>query len=415
MKRYRHHQQSHQIGGLPKADPIYKASFIANDDTSIIKEEHFKTTDSKYEQDLEHIMSEAHRKLQDIEQTSREVQNALTAGTESMTLEMITNTQESEKNDIWSKAPPTQSRRVSTVKVVVNNIAGVDKSKQKLEVILNNIRQQNINIFLGQEMNIQTRDKSFIRFLQRKETRDFHFATSESSYKFHSYKKPGGTFCITGSRLKPRIMKKVIDHMGRWAGCIYQLKGVNVAFISIYHTVENTYHGPNSIHSQQLAILLSEARDITPRQAWQQDMIETIRILQAQHVEVVIAGDFNSSDTEGGIIKELCMQCNLEVLSRSPKGFSSYRQGKNCIDHVLGSVKIAQAAASINYEEYPDTYYSDHTPICLQFNLDTLRSSYIIGKMQRKRRLYSKDHGNVREYVRHKATSMSTLQNKRKD
>ena len=148
---------------------------------------------------------------------------------------------------------------------------------------------------------------------------------------------------------------------------------------------------------------MSEARDITPRQAWQQDMIETIQILQAQHVETVIAGDFNSSETEGGVIKELCTQCNLEVISNSPKGFSSYRQGKKCIDHVLGSVKISQAVTSIEYEEYPDTYYSDHTPIYLQFNLDTLRSSYSIGKMQRKRRLYSKDHENVREYVKHKA------------
>ena len=96
-------------------------------------------------------------------------------------------------------------------------------------------------------------------------------------------------------------------------------------------------------------------------------------------MEIVIAGDFNSSEIEGGVIKELCTQCTLEVIRNSPEGFSSYRQGKKCIDHVLGSIKIAQAVTSIVYEDYPDMYYLDHAPIFLQFNLDTLRSSYCIG------------------------------------
>jgi hypothetical protein len=56
----------------------------------------------------------------------------------------------------------------------------------------------------------------------------------------------------------------------------------------------------------------------------------------------------------------------------------------------------------MRYEEYTTEYYSDHTPIFLQINLDTLRSSYGIGKLPRKRILYSKDHENVRKYVLHK-------------
>jgi hypothetical protein len=56
----------------------------------------------------------------------------------------------------------------------------------------------------------------------------------------------------------------------------------------------------------------------------------------------------------------------------------------------------------MRYEDYPAEYYSDHTPMFLQINLDTLRSSYGIGNLPRKRRLYSKDHENVRKYVLHK-------------
>jgi hypothetical protein len=166
--------------------------------------------------------------------------------------------------------------------------------------------------------------------------------------------------------------------------------------------VDNAYHSPTSIHAQQLAILLREARDVAPRQAWQRDIIESIHVLQAQKVEVVIAGDFNTAEITRGTIKEICTQCNLEVISHASNGFSSYKQGKKCIDHILGSVKIAQAVTLMCYEDYPAEYYSDHTPMFLQINLDTLKSSYGIGKLRRKRRLYSKDHENVRKYVLHK-------------
>ena len=237
-------------------DSINQESFKVDTETNFNNMDYLMSTESKYNQDIAHIMRAAHRNLQNIEQTSREVQKVLINITKRETSEKNRKKTELERNEVLGKVSTSRPRKVTTVNVVVNNIAGVDKFKRKLEVILDGIRHQNIDIFLGQEMNIQTRDKSFTHFLQRKETRDFHFATSESSYKFQSYKKPGGTFCITGSRLKPRVMKKVINHMGRWAGFIYQLKGVNVAFLSIYHTVENTYHSPNLIHSQQLAILL---------------------------------------------------------------------------------------------------------------------------------------------------------------
>jgi uncharacterized protein YwbE len=72
-----------------------------------------------------------------------------------------------------------------------------------------------------------------------------------------------------------------------------------------------------SPHIAQQAILLREAREVTPRQAWQQDIIESIQVLQAQKVEVVIAGDFNTAKITRRVIKELFTQCNLEIISHS--------------------------------------------------------------------------------------------------
>jgi endonuclease/exonuclease/phosphatase family metal-dependent hydrolase len=129
---------------------------------------------------------------------------------------------------------------------------------------------------------------------------------------------------------------------------------------------------------------LREARDVTPQQAWQQDIIKSIQVLQAQKVEVVIVRDFNTTEITRGSIKEICTQCNLEVISHASNGFSSYKQGTKCIDHILGSVIIAQAVTLMRFEDYPAEYYSDHTPMFLQINLDILRSSYGIGNLPRK-------------------------------
>ena len=79
--------------------------------------------------------------------------------------------------------------------------------------------------------------------------------------------------------------------------------------------IENTFHGPTLIHSQQVAILLKEKRKLTPRQAIQIDLITTVKMLQANQVEVIIAGDFNMADTSEGILKALQLKCNLEIIS----------------------------------------------------------------------------------------------------
>ena len=113
--------------------------------------------------------------------------------------------------------------------------------------------------------------------------------------------------------------------MGRWAGCVYQVKKSQVAVFSIYQTVENTFHGQTSIHSQQVAILLKEKRKLTPRQALQIDLITTVRMLQAKQVEVIIAGDFNTADTSEGIIKALQLKCNLEIIS-NPQNVDDFLQ-----------------------------------------------------------------------------------------
>ena len=152
------------------------------------------------------------------------------------------------------------------------------------------MNSEKIEVFLGQEINIVTRNTRFKQFKRQNTIRDYHFVTSESKTKFLSYKKLGGTFCITGPRFKSRITERITDYMGRWVGCIIRTKGLLIAALSIYQTVDNTHHGPTSIFSQQAAILLKEGRKIPPRNAFFQDLITVVKILQARQIEVILAG-----------------------------------------------------------------------------------------------------------------------------
>lgn len=131
--------------------------------------------ESKFKQQIVQLMSTACNNLETIKKTSQEVQSLLIELRKGKR-KAKTSTSETESE---SQVPPckelmTQSKKIRTLQVIINNVAGVDKYKRKLEIIVNNMRDQNIDIFLGQEMNIQTRDASFSSFLRKNELRDVH-------------------------------------------------------------------------------------------------------------------------------------------------------------------------------------------------------------------------------------------------
>jgi hypothetical protein len=65
------------------------------------------------------------------------------------------------------------------MKIYINNIAGTDKHMRKLEVISNYMETNSIDVFLGQEMNITTRNTDLKRITRRHKLREYHYATAE--------------------------------------------------------------------------------------------------------------------------------------------------------------------------------------------------------------------------------------------
>jgi hypothetical protein len=53
-----------------------------------------------------------------------------------------------------------------------------------------------------------------------------------------------------------------------------------------------------------------------------------VRMLQANHIEVIISGDFNMAGTPEGVFKALQIQCHLEFISNPQNVDTSIKNGK---------------------------------------------------------------------------------------
>ena len=164
---------------------------IENDDS-------LENNDYTHEDQIKTILNNAHQQLNNIEKNAQDIRKIL---------QYQVQTEDNDRQLIQ------QDINNSEIQIYVNNIAGTDKHMRKIEVIINHMKINNIDIFMGQEMNITTKNTTLKKFIRRQIIQEYHVVTSESNAKFASYRKPGGTFCITGPRLKNRIIERITDYM----------------------------------------------------------------------------------------------------------------------------------------------------------------------------------------------------------
>ena len=101
-------------------------------------------------------MQTAHHNLISIELTSEEINSAY-AQTE--TFETTTTETEDSSKDLTEikenrKLIKGHTSSNPTFRILINNIAGVNKYHQKLESIVHTMEEREIDVFLGQEINI---------------------------------------------------------------------------------------------------------------------------------------------------------------------------------------------------------------------------------------------------------------------
>jgi hypothetical protein len=168
----------------------------------------------------------------------------------------------------------TMINSIKTINILINNIAGMGIRTIKLRHIINYMQENHFDILLSQEANVDFKHKTMRTYIERMLKQKYHITASETPFRSTTIIKPGGTFVITGTPFKSRIVNKISDEAGRWAGNVIILKNnQKIALISTYQTVRYQNPGTTSINAQQTAWLASNNRLINPITDYQNDLI----------------------------------------------------------------------------------------------------------------------------------------------
>ena len=310
--------------------------------------------------------------------------------------------QHQEKTSQQMNKPPDKKK--PTVNIIVNNMAGMGIKTGKFENILQWLEDNQADIYLGQEVNTSKRHKITHKYLRSTSFIGKHMVISETKWNFESARKQGGTMCLSNQEMRSKIQRTIIDPMGRWAGNVYQFKhDVKIAILSVYQVPRTSDKGTTTVAAQQIAMLKESKRDITPRKAFQDDLVNTIKKLRNEKAEIIVSGDFNSYDRKKGILLNLEVQCGLVNVCEEQNAPSTYKQGTRSLDHAYISPDLLPAMSEVTYMDYPIEFYTDHRPIRLKIDMTVLHQTMNPIIRNPERRIYSKDHKNVRLYITTKA------------
>ena len=117
---------------------------IENDDS-------LENNNYTHKDQIKTILNNAHQQLNNIEKNAQDIRKIL---------------QYQAQIDNDDKESIQQNINNSEIRIYVNNIAGTDKNMRKIEVIINHMKINNIDIFMGQEMSITTKNITFKKIIR---------------------------------------------------------------------------------------------------------------------------------------------------------------------------------------------------------------------------------------------------------
>jgi hypothetical protein len=96
-----------------------------------------------------------------------------------------------------------------------------------------------------QKANVDFKHKIKRTYIERMLNQKYHITVSETPFRATKIIKSGGTFVITGTPSKSRIVNNISYEAERWAGNFITLKKLKNSLISTYQKVR--YQSPGTI------------------------------------------------------------------------------------------------------------------------------------------------------------------------
>jgi hypothetical protein len=144
-----------------------------------------------------------------------------------------------------------------------------------------------------------------------------------------------------------------------------------------------------------------------PRRAFKRDLLETLRALRLQGMEILLLGDFNEvfgSDPHG--VSSIAMHLDLQHIMSTHHFIplpATYARGTECLDYALGTPAIARAVIRVGYEAFNERLQSDHRAYFIDFRTTLLFGSETQALAKRvPRMLQSKNIAQTTAYLREK-------------
>ena len=284
------------------------------------------------------------------------------------------------------------------LKVAINNISGLGVRTKKLHRVVEWMQEQQFDILMAQEANVHFKHHQVRHYLRQVLKSGYHIVTSESEFNFKTPTKPGGTFILTSRLFRSRILKKIIDPVGRWAGNIYSFSGdFKIALISVYQICQWKNTGGTTFRAQQVAWLLKNNRNEDPITAHRKDLMSLIDSLREEQIEILLGGDLNEHDEHKGTLLELSNHGMIQLNTDLPR--ESYLRGQTCIDHMFVTYNLLQKLQDVRYLQYPTEYDTDHRPMSITLNVTNKLSLSMFQSVAPERKLFSNNWTNVRKYI----------------
>lgn len=221
--------------------------------------------------------------------------------------------------------------------------------------------------------------------------------------------KPGGTGILILGKHASRLDTngKGGDPLGRWSYASFRRRHFPpVTIISAYQVCPRpTNRLGNTAYHQQDRILQQAARNMSPRQAFIEDLQGFITHLQSLGHDIILGGDFNESlqDKNSRVLRLATTNHLVDpFLHKFPHhtDFGTHEAGSRRIDLVLVTPSILPCINAIGYAPFEYATHSDHRPLILDLDTTLLFGSSASTPPPKERRvLRSNDKVAVRKYV----------------
>jgi exonuclease III len=268
--------------------------------------------------------------------------------------------------------------------ILFQNINGI-KDETNWTQIIHTMKDLNIDIFGFAEIN-----KSMDNFSKQKWTgiiqKQFYLSRtihSESSVKFDSEYKPGGTITTVTGKWQARITEMGQDRwkLGRWSYIRISSKKSNLIIITAYRPCKTS--GPMTAWMQQWTILRESGMAAPdPVKSFYQDLEQELQSWAQKEYEILLMLDANEhiGEKPGGI-SQIIAKFKLTdlVLQRHPEKEipNTYARGSRRIDYIFGTPKVAQNCAQVGILPYGTGFSSDHRGIFIRVDMEKILSTSV--------------------------------------